>query len=346
MGDHVVFIPPVLASLKRAYPDCHITLITTWGFKETRRRWIVGPKYEHWGQRNQGGHSIHLMLTNPHVDQLVHWHDSIIDLDGNTCSEDGINIPTWSGAYFEKQKNSKDYDHVFELDVGIEHDEDPMRRLYDIVGLNNETYSNYQLYFTDEDLRIAEAAMAHLPTPRIVLLEGLDGSSTRGWDPVKVAVLEERIQKTYGVPAYKFGATHIPEHDGKPLTLRQNIATLRYCDVAIGVLSGPLHFAAATGTPTLTLYSDAPLRRTAPAYFLNEYINEPLYHHRTLLGPEPRPRTLLKSPYAPTPLTEAERKAQKYADWLTPGKQSTKAGLAPITVDEVMTVLSDMLGHA
>jgi hypothetical protein len=73
MGDLVFFIPPVLETLKKKYPDCHITFVTAWGYKqkgwkltlaETNKKRRVARKAE-WGQRNQGGFSIALMMTNP-----------------------------------------------------------------------------------------------------------------------------------------------------------------------------------------------------------------------------------------------------------------------------------------
>src|SRR5581483_3744791 len=198
-------------------------------------------------------------------------------------------------------------------------------------------------YLTESDRAVARWVMAEYPRPRIVLLEGLDGRTTRGWDPDKVPALTQAIRSTYGVYPVWFGAKHTPEYHGRPLTLRENIATLEGADVAIGVLSGPLHFAAAVGTPTITLYADQPIHRAAPAYFLNGAIADPKRRHRTLLGPQPSPFTLLKGEEAPKALTSAERSVQGYRSWVEPGRQSTKAAVAPLTVDEVMSVLHDML---
>src|SRR3989344_7091066 len=95
MGDLTFFIPPVLATLKKVYPGCHITFMTAWGFKDTRGRW---------GKRNQDGFCIALMLSSPHIDQLIHYHDSALALDGSLCREEGRRIPTWSKTYYEQQK--------------------------------------------------------------------------------------------------------------------------------------------------------------------------------------------------------------------------------------------------
>lgn len=332
MGDMVFFIPPVLETLKKKYPDCHITFVTAWGFKD---------KKGHWGKRNQDGFCIALMMTNPHIDQLIHWHDTKLSLDKKVCAEEGRSFPTWNKKYFEEQKNSGHYDHVYELDFGVGHADNPIQKVYALVGLSGEAYSNYKVYFTEHDKEVAAAAMRYVPRPRVILLEGLEGTTTRGWDPSKVLTLEKAIQKTYDVTPLWFGGHHVPFYRGRPLTLRENIARLLYCDVGIGVLSGPLHFAAAAGLPTITLYADHPLHRAAPAYFLNRYIPRPDHQHRTLLGPSTQPYRLLKR--EPTELTPDEKNNQGFRDWTQPGRQATKSGVAVISVDEITALLRDML---
>lgn len=333
MGDMVFFVPPILEALKQKYPDCHITFVTAWGYKEKNK----------WGKRNQGGFCISLMMTNPHIDQLVHYHDTSLSLTADICNEEGVSFPTWSRAYYQEQKNSSNYDAVYELDVGILQDENPLQHLYRDIGMEDGYYTNYKLYVSEKDKDVAYSVMERFPHPRIVLLEGIEGTTTRGWDPVKVAQLQQHIQKKYGVPPIWFGAKHSHEFEGRPLTLRENIATLLYCDVAIGVLSGPLHFAAAVGIPTLTLFCDQPLHRAAPAFFLNEYILEDTKKHRTLLGPTGSMLGFLKEGSTKINLTPHEWESQGYVDWNSPGRQSTKSCLSVITVDEVMGVLEDMV---
>ncbi len=333
MGDMIFFVPPVLATLKRVYPDCHITVVTAWGFKDRRG----------WGRRNQSGFSISLLMTNPHIDELVHWHDAKLSLGARICEEEGKQIVTWSKKYYEQQKASGKYDGVYELDFGLTYDDNPLARMYETMGLPNEIYSEYKVYLTENDLHVAQAAMEKIATPRIVLLEGIEGITTRGWDPQKLVGLAATITRDYGVPPLWFGSKYLREYQGRPLTLRENIATLTLCDVGIGVMSGPTHFAAAVGLPTLTLFCDQPLHRAAPAYFLNSYIENPTRRHRTLLGPTGPTYTFLKNNTPSQNLTPAEAATQGARDWQHPGRQATKSCLATITPDEVMTVLRDML---
>src|SRR5689334_22073246 len=125
MGDMIFFVPPVLASLKKHYPQCHITFVPAWGLKDKKGRW---------GKRNQGGFCIELMMTNPHIDQLVHYHATALALDGSICVEEGQHFPTWNKEYYERQKYSGGYDAVYELDFGIGTEDNPMERMYQAVG--------------------------------------------------------------------------------------------------------------------------------------------------------------------------------------------------------------------
>ena len=347
MGDMVFLVPPALDMLKKKFPGCHITFVTAWGFKNRKRRFPYFRKQDNWGERNQSGFCIALMLADSRIDQLVHFSTTQLSLTGEICREGNKSFPTWSEKHYEEQKKSGTYDDVFELDVGLSQETNPMDTIYEVLGMKGETYSNYKLYPSKEDMAVAREVMKDAVTPRIVLLESLDGVTARNWDPMKVQQLTAAIKKTYGVEPLWFGSKHIPTYQGRPLTLMENIATLSYCDVGIGVLSGPLHFAAAVGLPTLTLYADHPVNRAAPAYFLNEYISDEQKQHRTLLAPTNyNDIRILKEGSTLAGLTPYEQKVQEFVSWHAPGKQATKSCLAVLTVDEVMSVLTDMLSPA
>lgn len=334
MGDMIFFVPPVLAAIRRAYPDCHITFVTAWGFKDRRGRW---------GKRNQGGFSLHLMLHDPTIDQLVHWHDTKLALDGSLCEEDGRRLPTWNALWWQEQKASGQYSGVYELDVGLRYEDNPVQRMLTAVGLPDETDWHYELYLSEADREVAAEVVEDWPRPRIVLLEGIESQTTRGWDRAKVKDLERAIQGHFGTPPIWFGARHPRYLEGRELKLRENIATLAHCDAAIGVMSGPTHFAAAVGLPTLTLFGDQPLHRAAPAYFQNPSIPSRRRQHRTLLGPTGTHVRFLKNDRAAESLTPAEATRQQHQGWQQPGRQDTKTGVSVITVDEVMAVLHDMV---
>lgn len=334
LGDLIFIVPPVLAELKRLHPHSKITFVTAWGYKDKQNRW---------GKRNQGGHGINLMMTNPHLDQLVHYSSNLLDLDATTCQEEGQSFPTWNEQYYHQQKNSSAYDLVVELDSGLNLDDNPLQKFFREINAAPAARTDYQLYLTAKDREIASFIMTDAPHPRIVLLESLAGASTRSWTTEKTGQLESAIQKIYGSPPLWFGAGYTPDYHGRPLSLRENIALLTYCDLSIGVLSGPLHMAAAVGLPTLALYAEHPLHRAAPAYFFNQYIKDPPKKHRTLLGPSPEPHRAFKYAKEVPCLTPREKRHQHFKSFLKPGTQSTKSSLAVITVEEVLTVLTDML---
>jgi hypothetical protein len=334
MGDMVFLVPPALTTLKKIYPQSQITFITAWGYKDKKGRW---------GQRSLGGHCLALSMTNPHIDHLIHWHDTKLSLSKNICQEEGHKFPTWSQPYYEQIKQSPDYDLDYELDFGINTQDNPIKKMYELMDIPDENFSNYQLYFSDQDLAIAQKVISSVPRPRLVLLESLLGATTRSWDPNKAPALHEKIKQQFKVEPLYFGSRFVPHYQGAPLTLRQNIALLKFCDVAIGTMSGPLHFAAACGLPTITLYCDAPLHRAAPAYFLNKYIDDKQSKHRTIIGPSPTPYRQLKNPLTCDNLTPQEISQQVYKSWSEPGQSSKKSCLAVITVDEIMSVLSDMI---
>jgi hypothetical protein len=333
MGDMVLIVPAVVAALKKKHPTSNITFITSWGYKD---------KKGFWGSRNQSGHSLHLIMTNPSIDQVVHWHDTKLSLDNQICNEDGVSFPTWSKDYYEKQKKSGEFDQVIELDFGIHIDDNPLERAFELAQVDKHSSTFHQIYLTDKDKEVAKFVIDDFPKPRVVLAESLHGITTRNWDTGKTAFLEESIRSKYNVEPIWFGAK-TPLYQGRSLTLRENIATLTFCDVFICVLSGPAHFAAAVGLPTLTLFCDHPLHRATPAYFLNTYIKDPKKKHRTLLGPTGPVMNLLKPSEPYQCLTPAQVKKQKFNSWSKPGRQSTKSCLSVLTVDEVMLVLSDMI---
>lgn len=333
MGDMVLIVPAVLAALKKKHPNSHITFITSWGYKDNQGRW---------GNRNQSGHSLHLLMTNPNIDELIHWHDTRLSLEKKICHEDGESFPTWSKDYYESQVKSQSFDQVIELDFGLAINDNPLQRAFELAKVDKLSSTFHQIYLTDKDKEVAKFVIDKFPKPRIVFTDSLNGIATRNWDPDKIKPLEQAIQDKYHIEPIWFG-TKTPLYHGRPLTLRENIATLTYCNICIGVLSGPIHFAAAIGLPTLTLFCDHPLHRAAPAYFLNPYIKDERKKHRTLLGPNGSKMQILK-PTQPYPcLTPAQVKKQGFKHWTKPGRQPTKSCLSVLTVDEIMRVLSDMI---
>jgi hypothetical protein len=328
MGDHLFLISPLLAQLKKKYPQSHITLLTTWGYKDYRGRW---------GMRNQGGHNIALMMHNPHHDQLVHWHDQRLSLHGHICQEEGRRFPTWSRAYYEKSKEK--FDKVIEADFGLRTNDHPLQRIYAAAKLPPSSYGWYEVFLSPKDRSVGAELAATWPRPRILFLEGLAGKTMRGWDSRKVIPLTYAIRQLYGVVPRWFGSAHAPRYHGRPITLRENIAYAAHADIAIGVMSGPLHFVAGVQVPTITLYGGQPLWRAAPSYYLNPHLSEQRRHHVTILGPTCDEPCFLKRDFPCKRMLPALQARCGFRSWAEPGMQNQKSCVAMIPVSQVVKIL-------
>ncbi|TSC63494.1 MAG: hypothetical protein G01um1014106_482, partial [Parcubacteria group bacterium Gr01-1014_106] len=282
MGDHLFLVGALLEGIARTWPDAEVTLVTAWGYKDQHGRW---------GKRNQDGYCIALMKENPHVDQLVHWSDHDCALDGSICVEDGKVFPTWNRAHFHRV--APDYDVVAELEFGLVTEENPLERIAAAVGLSHLQIGPYPFYGSPRDFEIGEEIASHFPRPRVVFLEGLNSTTMRGWDPGKVPVLTRRFVDA-GITPIWWGAAHAPMVHGRRAQLRENIAFLKHCDIAIGVLGAPMHFATAVGTQTICLYGAQSYARAAPGFFVNPSIADRTRHHLTIFGPTCDEPCLLK----------------------------------------------------
>lgn len=329
MGDHLFLVGPLLETLARRYPDADVTLVAAWGYKDRHGRW---------GERNQDGYCIALMMENPHIDHLVHWDDHRLSLDGNICREEGRHFPTWNPEWYAQEK--REYDLVLELDFGLSVFDNPLERVYALAGLPGETFGMYPFYGSPQDWEIGRAVAGMHPGPRVVFLEGTDGKSMRGWDLEKVSALERIVGQAVGHAPLWFGAQHPRTHEGKRLTLRQNIAFAGSCDLAIGVMSGPMHFAAAAGVPTICLYGGQPLHRAAPSYFLNPQIADPLRRHLTIEGPTCDEPCFLKRAIPCKNLSAEEKASSGFRSWQEPGRQEDKSCVATIPVETVAAAIS------
>lgn len=334
LGDHLFLVGALLEGIANAWPDAEVTLATAWGYKDHRG---------HWGKRNQDGYCIALMKENPHIDHLVHWSDFACALDGRICVEEGRRLPTWNRSLFDLRRG--DYDLAVELEFGLEIEDNPLERMAAAVGLPDVPLGPYPFYGTPEDWAVGKTVAERFPRPRVALLEGLDGTTMRGWDPQKARLLEERLAGNLGVPPLPWGGRFVPLHRGRPLTLRENIAFLGHCNLAIGVLGAPLHFAAAAGIPTICLYGAQPYARAAPGFFLNAAIADPSRRHATIFGPTCDEPCLLKRTIPCKNLRGGDRTTTGFENWQRPGRQSDKSCLAVIPVETVFAAAVNTLAR-
>ncbi len=331
MGDHLFLVGALLEALAQRFPDAEVTLLAPWGYKDAQGRW---------GERNQDGYCIALMKENPHVDHLIHWHDTALSLDGDLCVEEGAHFPTWNPAWYARQLPT--YDLVVELDFGLSVFDNPLERAYERAGLPGETSGSYPFYGSPTDWRVGREVAERAPRPRVAFLEGLDGQTMRGWTPENVHRLADRLA-VVGITPVWFGARYPQEHAGRRLTLRENIAFVGSCDLALGVMSGPMHFAAAAGVQTICLYGGQPLHRAAPSYFLNPHLADPTRQHITIEGPTCDEPCFLKRDRPCKNLGADAARTSGFQDWQRPGRQSDKSCVATIPVETVYATLMSAL---
>lgn len=330
LGDHLFLVGALLEGIARVWPQADVTLVTSWGYRDRRGRW---------GKRNQDGYCLALMKENPHIDHLVHWSDDQCSLEGRVCVEEGTHFPSWNRTYFERVKGT--YDVVAELEFGLDVEENPLERIAAAVGLPHLALGPYPFYGSPQDLERGREAVRTL-RPRVVFLEGLNGTTMRGWDPGKVSVLTQRFHDA-GIRPIWWGASFTPLLRGRKLTLRENIAFLGQCDLAIGVLGAPMHFAAAAGVQTICLYGAQALARAAPASFFNQAMTESRRHHLTILGPTCDEPCLLKREIPCKNLTGEKRITAGFRQWQDPGRQHDKSCVAAIDAETVFATAMEAL---
>ncbi len=334
LGDHLFLVGSLLEGIARVWPQVDVTLATAWGYRDRHGRW---------GKRNQDGYCISLMKENPHVDHLVHWSDMERSPDARICVEEGTAFPTWDRAQWDNERGN--YDNVAELKVGLGIEENPLERMAALVGLDALRLGPYPFYGTSEDRRIGRATAERYPRPRVVFLEGLNGRTMRSWDPEKARILEDRFSSELGIRPIWWGAQYTPLFHGQRLTLRENIALLGSCDLAIGVLGAPLHFAAAAGIQTICLYGAQPYRRAAPGYAFNASMTDPSRHHITIFGPTCDEPCFLKRAIPCKNLHGEERVMTGFENWQRPGRQHDKSCVAVIPVEAVFAAAREALGR-
>lgn len=330
LGDHIFLVGALLEGLAVTWPEAEITLVAAWGYKNQQERW---------GKRNQDGYCIAAMKENPHIDHLVHWSDDACSLDGRICVEEGMRFPTWNRAHFESVRPT--YDLAAELEFGLTAEENPLERIAAAVGLPYRSLAPYPFYGSSADREIGSAVASNFPRPRVALLEGLNGTTMRGWDPGKVSVLTRQFRDHDITPIW-WGASFTPLFHGRKLTLRENIAFLAQCDLAIGVLGAPMHFAASAGVQTICLYGAQSYARAAPGFFLNRALPES-GRHITLFGPTCDEPCLLKRDFPCKNLTGESRATTGFRHWRAPGRQQDKSCVATIPAETVFASAAEAL---
>lgn len=350
IGDFVFLVPPIIEILKNRYPNCHITVVTAWGMSwknsftfAKKIPFIKRNKCRFFGNRNQGGYCISLIAQNPYVNEIVHWHNTQLSLDKKVCIEDNVSYVTWNSEYFKKIKQSGEYDKIYEIDkIGLDRRGNPIKKVLKTLGEEESDFSHYRIYTSVIDQRKISDIIKDYPHPRILICEGIEKKATRSWTKEKVDMLIKLIKNEFKVDPIWFGSKEIPEYFYQPLSLREQVEFARQCDIAIGIISAPLHLAASAGLQTITLFGNFSLERAEIAYHLNKYVKNENEKHITIYANDCKENPCYIKPAYPCRKI-VDLKNQSWKSWSEPGRQETKSCIARISVEEVFETLKKAL---
>lgn len=118
--------------------------------------------------------------------------------------------------------------------------------------------------FVSEEARVeARASLTHLPRPLVFLCPEA-GMNIKAWPPERFVALGRCLQEVCGAGLVVVGLGDTTAQVAAKLNvhhltgdLRNLAAALAYGDLTIAADTGPVHIAAAVGTPTLTLFGPA-----------------------------------------------------------------------------------------
>jgi len=328
LGDSIFFLPPIIHTYRKKYPQAQITLLIAWGPRD---------KEGCFHSRGFDGFTLNLMMTNPEIDELAHYSDRKQSLRKEICIEEGVRFATWNKTILEKKK--KEYDLFFEADLGVPHIDDPLQFLYKKYHLKSD-FTNYKIYTTQSDKLIVDQIIKNYSCPRILICEGIEAETMRGWSREQTEELIKKIKKELGVSPVWFGSKNILDYFGKKINIRQSAEFASRFDIAIGVLSATMHICAGVGVQTITLYGGMPKKRGAPEYFLNKYIKDQNKRHVTIMAPECDTHCFLKKENGPCVLSPNN---SLWQSWQKPGNQKIKNCLVKISVEDVFRILKNIL---
>jgi len=267
---------PLLTRLRRAYPAVHIT-------------WAVEPA------------AAPLLDYHPALDEVLlyrrtrgplaflpflrdirrHRFDFVLDLQRHAKS--GL-VSYWSGAPFRlgfHRHNSKEGNWLFNTHtIAPVPDFSLKLRQYlafaEALGLPDDGI-HFDLRLRPEEEEEVETLLTGTPRPFAAFFLGSRWPS-RFWFPQSTAAVARELQHAYGMGIVLLGgrgeaafAREVSDAAGDTLTnltgqtsLRHLIGIFRRAQLAFGPDSGPMHIAAATGTPVISLWGATSPVRSAP----------------------------------------------------------------------------------
>lgn len=267
---------PLLTRLRRAYPDAHIA----WAVEPA-----AAPLLDFHPALNEvclyrRMHGVRVFF--PFLQEIRRRRfDLVLDLQRHAKS--GL-VSWWSGAPVRvgfHRKNSKEGNWLFNT-----HTIAPVRdfslklgqylTFADALGLPDDGV-RFDLRLRDEEERQVEILLAGIPRPFTAFFLGSRWPS-RFWFAQATAEVARILRREYGMGVVLLGGQHevafaqavseaaegiVTNLSGKT-SLRDLIGIFRRARLAVGPDSGPMHIAAATGTPVISLWGATSPLRSAP----------------------------------------------------------------------------------
>jgi 3-deoxy-D-manno-octulosonic-acid transferase/heptosyltransferase-1 len=289
IGD-VIHALPSLTALRKLYPDAHITWVIEGAAADLiighpdldrvlvsgRKAWLEDLR---WGKIWQASHSLRMFvrqLRDRHYDIVIDFHGLfksavIVALSGGERKIGYGSIQELSGLFYNERIPEDMYKHAVDryLDFirylnGNAELPDPVQFRIPVDSANRR---RVKALLTEHGLDSNQPFVAVNP---LALWE------TKLWSEEKFAQLSDRIIHELGIPVVLTGARsedtgtilrkmrHVPADLGAKTSLRDLAALYERASVLVTTDSGPMHIAAAMGTPVIALFGPTDPRRTGP----------------------------------------------------------------------------------
>ena len=301
IGD-VIHALPIVRSLKEQRPDMTLG-------------WVVKKRCADLLRGNPNIDRLFIVPDRPQASDLLRLsgelrrenYDVALDMQGLMMS--GL-ITRLSGAPRRIGLDRNREGNSFFLTDAVVPGRDPMRHAMDILngfttelGLLPARLDRREDYLADSETEFADSVLCRLPKPLIALNVGASTLYKRWPRPHWIEAARALTAAGFGL-ALLAGpsetddssaveeALNMPEHIinlGGRTTLRGLASVLARCDLLVTGDTGPMHLAAAVGTPTVALFGPTNPERTGPygsahAVLWKQIACSPCYRHPTCQG--------------------------------------------------------------
>ena len=272
MGDSLLLTSP-LHALKIEFPDFHISV-------------LVEPKFAQCFDRNPDIDEV--LTTRPTklgtVKQLLKQRfDAIVNLHGGPTSLAYSLAARGPAVGIADYQYSKFYSHLVPRGAGQRHTVDATMELFRGLGLKSPNAG--PLIYTDQP---EEAAWIrrNLGTEAYAVIHPAAVMSTKRWSPEGFASVGRRLSSLGLRPVLTSGpgeeavvaetARHLPNNLillGLPIPRLAEL--IRGATIYVGNDSGPMHLAAAVGTPTVAVWGSSDSKRWHPWQVAHKVVQNP-----------------------------------------------------------------------